>query len=188
MLRLRNSYFILRHASLTKEKRSILSSWPEKEPLSLSQKGRKQAQARVKQLKKEGIELIFSSDLRRAQETAEIIGRKLQLEVRFDSRLREFNFGTYNGKQMVEFYRDFPANKARFTRAVPGGENWQQAQRRMKDFLKEIDRQYRGKSILIVGHGDPLWLLEGAARGWSQERLLEEKRERFIRRGELRKL
>jgi isoleucyl-tRNA synthetase len=54
--------------------------------------------------------------------------------------------------------------------------------------LKNIDKKYKGKTILIVSHGEPLWLLEGAVKNWSITKLLKERQNNFIKTGELRRL
>jgi len=77
----------------------------------------------------------------------------------------------------------------RFSHAPARGENWLDCRQRMVGFLKEIDKKFKGKNILIVSHGDPLWLLEGAIKNLSLEELLKIKKETGIpKTGELRAL
>jgi len=180
-----NSYFLLRHFFV---KRPTISCWPEKVPIPLTKEGREGVKQLAKKLKEEKIDLIFSSDLLRTKETAQIIAKELGLEVNLDERLRELNLGVYNGRKLEEFYRDFPKPEERFSKAPKNGENWSDCQKRMLDFIKEVDRKYQGKKVLIVGHGDPLWLLEGALKGLNEKELLEEKSENYIKMGEFRKI
>ena len=56
--------------------------------------------------------------------------------------------------------------------------------------LKETEKKHRGKNILIVGHGDPLWLLNGVMKGLSQKELLDILRikKEYIQKGEWRRI
>ena len=126
----------------------------------------------AKKLKKEKIDIIYSSDSLRAKQTAEIVSRELGLKVNFDSRLRDINFGIYQGRKREEYWKDFPVSLGRFKKRIPEGESWLDIKKRMVDFIKDIDEKYENKKILIVSHGDPLWLLEGALSGLTSEELL----------------
>ena len=64
------------------------------EDIPLNVNGRRQAAIAVARVIPLGITRIISSDLSRAKETAEIIAKQLNLTVEYDSRLREWNFGT----------------------------------------------------------------------------------------------
>ena len=59
----------------------------------------------------------------------------------------------------------------------------------MVEVLKEIEDNFENKNVLIVSHGDPLWLLEGYMRGKSNEELiLEENKKESIKTGEIREI
>ena len=95
----------------------IISSYPEKEIYDLTEVGLEQTKKLIKQIKnKGGVDLIFASDLLRTKHTAEIIGKELNAPVAFDERLREYNFGEYNGRSAEEFGLAFPENM-RWTKA-----------------------------------------------------------------------
>ena len=192
-MKLRNKYFILRHGQTTqqiKNKNFTYPPFPEKPAIKLTKKGEKQIKAVAKSLKKAGIDLIFSSDFFRTRQTAGIVAKESGLKVIFAKRLRDINLGIYRGRAKKEFYRDFPMDsKGIFSKRPPGGENWADCMKRMLNFLKDIDRKYKGKTILIISHGDPLWLLEGVVKNWSMEKLLKIKiSKNDIKTGELRKL
>lgn len=191
-MRLRNRYFILRHGEtiyLTKKK-DFTYPRPDKPPVKLTKRGEKQVKIITKKLRNLKINLIFSSDFFRTRQTAKMVAKELELKVLFDKRLRDINLGVYQNRPKKEFYRDFPNPGERFFKRPEKGENWSGCQKRMINFLKEIDKKYKNKKILIVSHGDPLWLLEGAIKDWSREKLIKIKIERknYIKVGELRKL
>ena len=149
--------------------------WPEPLPILLTEKGKKQIKVAAKKLKKEKIDLIYSSDMPRARQTAEIVAQELGLGVIFDSQLQDINMGIFRGRPNKEVRQYFPHRKEWFFKPVPQGESWNDAKERMMNFLKEVDKKYRNKKILIIGHGDPLWLLEGEVRGLNNEQLLDQK-------------
>ncbi|MCD6500605.1 histidine phosphatase family protein [bacterium] len=187
---MQNTYFILRHGEtlyqLQGEK--ILYPWPESTPILLTEKGRKQAKTAAEKLKKEKIDLIYCSDISRVRQTAEIVGQELGIKIIFDPRLRERNFGIYQGRPKTEYQRDFPIPKEKFFRPPLRGESWNDVRQRVLDFIKEIDKKYQGKKILIVSHGCPLWLLQGGLKELNEDELLEQKSQLSLRVGELRRL
>ena len=188
----KNKYYILRHGETIyqTEKKDLIYPWPEKGPILLTEKGKSQIKKVAEKIKKEKIDLIFSSDIPRARETGEIVAKKLGLSLIFDKRLRDVNLGVYCGKKKEEYFRDFPKTLERFYDKKPKkGETWGKVRKRMVDFLESTERKYQGKKILIVSHGDPLWLLEGTTRGLNDKGLLEIKiKGKIIKTGELRKV
>ena len=186
-----NIYFLLRHGQTTYQldKEKVIYPWPEPSPILLTEKGKEQIEIAAEKLKKEKIDLIFSSDLSRTRQTAKIISQKLAVNVILDKRLREINVGIFQGKRTKQYYDYFSSPKVRFRKAPPQGENLRDCQRRVFDFFKEIDRKYKDKKILIVSHGDPLWLLEGKVKGLREEELLRQKFQgKNIKTAEIRKL
>jgi len=186
-----NQYFFLRHGQTIYQtrKKDLTYPFPEKEPIGLTEEGVEQIKRVIPKLKKLGIDLIYSSDFFRTKQTAEIIAKELKLKVNFDRRLRDINLGIYHGRPKEEYFRDFPISEERFEKKLPKGESWLHCQMRMTEFLKEIDKKYQDKKILIVGHGDPFWLLAGALKGQTKKELVAEKKKKgIIKNGELRRL
>lgn len=188
---LRNFYFLLRHGETEYQlkKVKIRYPWIETTPILLTEQGERQIENVAQKLKKEKIDLIYSSDTSRTCHTAKIVVRELGLKIIFDPRLRDLNLGIYCGRPMKEFFRDFPDPKKRFSKRPKDGESWSDCKQRVIDFIEDIDKKHKNKKILIISHADPLWLLEGAIKGLSNEELLEQKfRRETIKAGELRKL
>ena len=182
-----NRYFLLRHGEARSNRDKILSCWPEKEKIKLTAKGEKQAKKAAEILKKKNIQLIFASDLARTKETAEIVSEKIKIPVNLDERLREYNVGVFNGEPTDKF-SDFigePINK--FSRTPENGENLNDIRKRMMSFVLEIEKKYKNKNILIVGHGDPLWVLEGAVQGLNENEIMKIA-DRYIKVGEPREI
>jgi isoleucyl-tRNA synthetase len=191
-------YFILRHGESLKNKRGIASSWPEGTPLPLTEKGRRQIKAAAKKLAGKKINLIFSSDILRAKQTAEIIGKELGLPVKLDKRLREIGMGLLNGKPLREVGRFWDQDKElspveyykkRFEVAPKCGENYLIVEKRIMSFMKDTEKKYPGKNILIVSHERPITLLEKMIYGYDMEEfagVITGKKE--IKTGEIREI
>jgi len=183
---MRNKYILLRHGEAVSNKKKIISCWPEKIPSPLTCKGREQIKIQAKKLKKKKIDLIFSSDLLRTRQTAEIVGKELKIKPKYDKRLREYNVGVFNGRPIVEFKKFFSSQKKRFKTKPPKGETYNEIKKRMYVFLKEIDERYSAKNILIISHQIPLLLLKGKVKGLSNQGILKNyPKKKRIKTGEL---
>jgi len=187
-----NTYFVLRHGQTpyqTEEKRGMTYPWPEYTPVPLTGEGIEEAKKAAKKIKEEGIDLIYSSDAFRTKKTAEIVAEETDSSVILDKRLRDINLGDFKGSPRENFYLFFSSQKERFSKAPLGGESWNDLKERMKGFLYDIDKKYKNKKILIVTHGDPIWILEGISRNLSNEELLEKRKKGlFPKTAEFRKL
>jgi len=185
-----NTYFILRHGETPYQlkKEETMYPWPEPFPILLTEKGKRQIKNAAQKFKSEKIDLIFSSDISRTRETAKIISKEIKVKPIFDVRLREIDKGIYNGKLIKEYKKIFSDQKQRFFKRPLNGESRQDCKKRMIDFLEEIDKKYRNKNILMISHGTPLYLLEGAAKGLEDEKLLERKKDFSLKVGEFKKL
>ena len=188
-MKLNNNYFILRHGGALSNQKRINSSWPEKIENSLTEEGRKQVENSLPKIRKEDIDLIFSSDLLRTEETAQIVADAFDLEVKFDTRLREYDVGIFNSEPLDRWYGFFNGKEEMFYKRPPGGENVRDIGERMLSFLQEIDSKYKNKNILIISHGGPLFVLEAMIKGWSEEEMMMPEIEKTkLNTGEFRKI
>jgi len=188
-MKLNNKYYIMRHGEALSNVKEIVSSWPEKFENPLTRKGREMVKKSVGELKGIKIDLIFNSDLLRTQETADIVGKILNVKPQQDKKLREIQFGTLNGGSVEHFVKYFENREQRIKKGTPGGESYLDVSKRVAGFLKEIDRKYKNKNILIVSHQLPLFILEGYVDGLSLLKVIREfPAERMLRRGQLREL
>jgi len=170
----KNKYFLVRHGESRNVVEEIRSSFPELGEFPLTEKGIKEAQKAAVNLKKQKIDFIFSSDLLRTKQTAEIIAKELNTPIIYDDRLREIGAGDLNGKPRnhAETFFTPEENKSlrsrtirRFKDPFPGGETYAQMRTRLIDFMREIDSKYDGKNIVIVGHIANILLLESSSSG-----------------------
>ena len=120
----------------------------------MSQLGLEQAKIISKRLKEYSFDLAFSSDLKRASDTAKEILKYHNINLKFDKRLREINFGDTAGKTKKEINWDVTKYE-HINKRYPNGECWLDVLDRVKDFVKEIgyELQEEKENILIVCHG-----------------------------------
>lgn len=126
----------------------------------LNDAGRAQAAELAGRVAGEGIVSLWSSDLSRARETAEIVGRSLGLEVAEDSRLREGNRGELEGRVWQDVAVEDPEIYAAWRRAgegfrFPGGESLREQTDRTLAALEEIRATGR-LPALVICHGGNL--------------------------------
>jgi broad specificity phosphatase PhoE len=136
----------------------------------LNDTGRTQAHELAERLAPEGIQAIWASDLIRARETAEIVGRRVGLAPHIDARLREGARGRWEGHLMQEIERQEPELYAQWRRGgnfrFPGGESLLEQQRRVSTALGDIHTA-APKPTLVVCHGGSIrvMLCEADPRG-----------------------
>jgi len=183
-----NKYFLLRHGEALSNKKRIISCWPEKARFPLTRKGKKQIKKLAKELKSKKIDLIFSSDLLRTRQTAEIVAGELRVKPRYDKRLREFNLGILNGKPLKEVNKFLGKRIRKFKIRAPKAENYTDLKKRMYNFFRDIDKKYSGKTILIISHETPFIMLTAAVRSYSDQKILKYWKGLKIKVGEFRKL
>jgi len=193
---LKNKYFLLRHGKTIHqtEKKDIIYLYPDDDPpCSLLDEGIKQIQSVGETLAEKNIDLIFSSDILRTRQTAEIIAKLIDYDldkIVYDVRLRDVNWGIFGGKNKEEAWAYYGNDLIKkFALGVPEGESWHECRQRVVEVLKEIENNFENKNILIVSHGDPLWLLEGYMKDKSNaELVLEMSRKKDIKTGEIREI
>ena len=136
--------------------------------MALNETGRKEALICLDKIVSLNIDNIISSDLVRAKETAQIINEKLHLPVRFDSRLREINFGNLQGRLIQDITQDEwdIFNK---TPHEVNAESWEDVYLRVKSFFDELDDI---KNTLIVTHGGVIRSLTAGLLGLGAEKML----------------
>ena len=155
-----NSYFLMRHGETTTNLKNLVSTVINSGS-HLTEEGKKKTLAASELLKKEGIDIIFTSPFNRTRETTEIIKKALNLEennIFIDKRLGEMQVKSYEGRTWDEYHRDFPKIMENFDKAKEGDESLKDVKKRVMNFLFELEKKYQNKKILIVTHGSPTWL------------------------------
>ena len=141
---------------------------------ALNQDGLAQAQALGERLAKARFDLLFSSDLGRALQTASAIAQRSGHEVVVDPRLRERSMGIFQGLTAAEAQARFPAEYLRFRShdpdyIIPGGESMRQLLERSVACFTELAGRHAGSTIATVTHGGVLAMLYRHAKAMPLE-------------------
>lgn len=123
----------------------------------LSERGRAQAEALANEFATHGIEVLISSDLLRAQQTAQILAQNSGLDVVFEPRFREMAVGCWTGCSHDEIRTRFPEDFARFFDGdldlrAGGGETFREMHQRVVTAFAEVQASYTHERIAIVTH------------------------------------
>lgn len=143
-------YFV--HGTTTDNASKLCSGWKE---AMLNDLGREQAKnlGEVSLNRSDKFDVIFTSDLKRAIESASIAFpqyKKIQ-----DKRLRECNYGELDGEhKSLVIYQDH------IDLDFPDGESLKDVELRVRDFIEYVKAEYNGKTIAIVAHRAPQLALE----------------------------
>lgn len=119
--------------------------------LPLTEVGLEQAQLLARRTKDLKIDVIISSPMLRARQTAEPAAQIHGLKIMVDDRLIEQDYGIYEG--VSRFDEGFLANKRHFAFRYPGGESMMDVAHRVYGLLEELRQKYAGKNVLLVCHG-----------------------------------
>lgn len=122
----------------------------------LTEKGRLQVHNVKGNLRNKGITKIYSSDLIRAKETAEIVAEELSLHITYLPQFRESNNGLLAGMLKTEAVVKYPGiywNALDWTETWPEGESPAQFFHRIQNAWYEFKKQVGEENVLLVSHG-----------------------------------
>ncbi|MFC4006794.1 bifunctional RNase H/acid phosphatase [Nonomuraea purpurea] len=131
----------------------------------LTPNGLAQASAAAERLSREPyhLDVIVTSPLNRARQTAETIAKRTGLDIEIDEGLREADFGAWEGHTFTEVQRRWPAELAAWLAdpeaAPPGGESFATTARRVQETGERLVERYEGKTVLAVSHVTPIKML-----------------------------
>lgn len=126
-------------------------------PTPLSELGVQQAEKTAKVLAKEGINVIYSSDLHRAVQTAEPLAKLLDLPIHKSDAFRERHVGVLEGLTFDESKQAYPKDyyalvNRKVHHVITGGESYRHLLRRINAKLNEILRAHPSEKIAIFSH------------------------------------
>ncbi|HVL75508.1 MAG TPA: histidine phosphatase family protein [Noviherbaspirillum sp.] len=147
--------------------------------IPLSAEGERQAAALAHALRDEPLDAIYSSDLRRARQTAEAVARARGMTIIVEPGLRERSFGGFEGLLYAEIGARYPAEfaawKAReFDAGLPPGERAGETLReffeRTVGAVRDILMRDRHRRVAMFTHGGVLECVHRAAQGLRPDR------------------
>lgn len=152
--------YLVRHGETEYNKKGCYYGWTN---CSLSAEGIQQGKELAHTFEGLEYDVVLSSDLKRAVETALLINSR-SCEVLLDDRLRELHFGDWEGLGYQEIEQQYPKHWAKWTTdwintTPPGGENLLSMSKRITAFMEDVLTRYEGKSIVLVSHKGCLQLI-----------------------------
>jgi probable phosphomutase (TIGR03848 family) len=142
----------------------------------LNEEGRRQAQALAVRLAGVPIDVIYSSPLERAVETAEPVAERLGLAIKLCDEFGEFRFGSWTGqtfKSLEELPEWKQFNTFRSGTRPPGGELMVEVQQRMVSALEQLRHEHKDKIVAVFTHADAIRATLGHYAGISIEHCLK---------------
>jgi broad specificity phosphatase PhoE len=123
----------------------------------LNDHGRRQVSQLAKFVRHIGMSALYSSDLKRAMQTADILGQQLGFAPIPDPRLRERDIGDWQGMTPAEMeawypeqYQQLLADRENYQ--VPGGESRAEVRKRALAAIEDIMQQDKGETVGILSH------------------------------------
>ncbi|HII71344.1 TPA: histidine phosphatase family protein [Candidatus Woesearchaeota archaeon] len=160
---------LVRHGETLENKEGIMQG---QLPGTLSDLGKEQARLVAERLKDEKIDVIITSDLQRAVDTAEAIAEHHpHLTIELAPGLREWSRGEYEGKKPHELPKHLTGvdlNKNPDF-SFPGGESIRDVYNRVKETYNKILERHIDQNVLVVGHGVSIRALMRVVKGISVE-------------------
>jgi broad specificity phosphatase PhoE len=154
------------HSTSTDNEAAIATGWLDGE---LSETGRRQARELGERRREDGIASVYTSDLGRAVETAEIAFAGSGIPIHRDPRLRECDYGELNGMPVTQL----DLERARhLDEPFPGGESYRQTVERVRSFLDDVAREHDGERVVVIGHSATRWALDHLLNGAPLEELV----------------
>lgn len=138
--------------------------------VSLSELGHTQAEITAEYLSSIDVDVIWSSDLLRAYQTAQHTAEKKKLPIHTSPKLREIFAGDWEGKKSAELKEDPESGFHDWLYNIgavqtPGGESVREVQERFVPEVERIMRENEGKTVFIFCHATPIRLLRAAWEG-----------------------
>jgi broad specificity phosphatase PhoE len=143
---------------------NVARRWQGHADRPLTARGREQARALAGRLQHVELDAVYSSDLRRAADTAAAVSREV-IEL---PELREVDVGSWSGLTRAEAEERFPEGVARWREGFPGwddGETYEEMTERVVEAVNAIARAHEGGRVLVVAHGGPIRAIHATALG-----------------------
>lgn len=137
----------------------------------LTFRGKAQSAETAKQLEKYNPDILYSSDLERTRQTADIIGKHLNLKKNVDRRLNEFISGYHNQKGYKWILR-LGFSRHRLKAKFGSGESLIDARDRVEDFINDAAKKHKGKTICVVAHLHTIQAADSIVNGVKYTRAL----------------
>jgi broad specificity phosphatase PhoE len=154
------------HSRTIDNERGIATGWL---PGELSTDGRRFAAELGQRWHDTDLAVVYTSDLRRAVQTAEIAFAGRTTPVIQDARLRECNYGALNGMPVAHLESE---RLRRIDIPFPDGQSYRQVLDQMRSFLRDVAPRHTGETVLVIAHSANRWALQCLLDGQTMESLV----------------
>ena len=146
--------------------------------LDLTETGHAQAENTARYLKDVHIDVIYSSDLKRAYHTAEHTAKAKGMEIVKEQGMREIFAGDWEGKGFAELAVEYPETYGLWVKDVgrarcDGGETVAQLKDRVMATIERLAKENVGKTIAVFTHATPIRIIKNTWENKPIERLTE---------------
>jgi broad specificity phosphatase PhoE len=150
---------LIRHGETEKNVAGKLHSAKDAE--ELTEIGKEQMQATGRFLKRLRPSIIYSSEEKRANESAKILSEHCNIPFVLTKGLEERDWGDFSGKEWdkIKAVLDPMSLEERYTYIPPKGESWEGAEERMIKAIEMILKQNKEKTVAVVTHGGTIRIL-----------------------------
>jgi probable phosphoglycerate mutase len=156
---MKTELILVRHGETETNVKGHLHS--DKDSQTLNKVGKEQVEKTAERLLDFEPSVLYSSKEDRAIESAKIIGKICDLEVRRLDGMQERNWGDYSGKPFSEVAKVLGklSLEERYTYIPSNGESWKESYERMNEALNGVLEENKGGTIIIVTHGGTIRIL-----------------------------
>ncbi len=159
-----DNFFLIRHGETYANRLDYIQGTLNDRLATLTEQGKLEAQRYQYLLKRNQIDYVFTSPLKRAVATGEIICQDTNIKLQIDERLVEISYGKWNGtaisklKEQYASYFDLATNDVRpHSIQISKGESFAHARQRVWSFILDTAAKYPAQNILIITHG---WVIK----------------------------
>lgn len=153
--------YIVRHGETELNRNKVYQGWIDSK---LTEEGKKQCGELRNKLKGIAFDVVITSPLRRAVDSAEIIIGSESKELILCDGFKELNFGQWDAMNYKDIEKAYPEEWKLWSEdwvnyTIPGGENFNMFYERVRISLFEILHKYRDKTVLLVAHEGTLKII-----------------------------
>jgi broad specificity phosphatase PhoE len=149
--------YLVRHGQSQHNARQLIAGQLDSE---LTEQGMTDARLVAQAIGRSDFDLVYSSDLLRSRQTAQVIVESLQITtpIVLSPLVRELDYGEFTGKKVIQAMEYFDYKQAR-DRRYSGGESYLDLQQRVSAFLTHLRKGARGKRVLVTAHAGSIRMI-----------------------------
>ena len=150
--------YLVRHGQTDMNKNNMFYGWTDAD---INETGLRQAEELKEFFQNVPLDAIYSSDLRRAAHTAEIIASGKGMQVQYEKAFRELYYGDWENRPASEIKEKYGKELRGWVkdwkeRTMPNGEAFPAFYRRVAEGVEKLIAENKGKHILLVSHNGAL--------------------------------